>query len=48
MCIYIYIYIYISFFQCFARPRDNMVGVNMALALYPQNTLYHRIYIVHV
>ena len=30
------------------RRRENMVGVNMVLALYPQNTLYHRIYIVHV
>ena len=30
------------------RPRENMVGVNMVLAWYPQNTLYHRICIVHV
>ena len=25
------------------RRRENMVGVNMVLAEYPQNTLYHRI-----
>ena len=31
-----------------ARRRENMVGVNMVLAWYPQTTLYHRIYIVHV
>ena len=30
------------------RPRENMVGVNMVLAEYPQSTLYHRICIVHV
>ena len=30
------------------RPRENMVGVNMVLAEYPQHTLYHRICIVHV
>ena len=29
------------------RPRENMVGVDMVLAQYPQNTLYHRIYIIH-
>ena len=31
-----------------ARRREQMVGVNMVLALYPQNTLCHRICIVHV
>ena len=30
------------------RRRENMVGVNMVLAQYPQTTPYHRIYIVHV
>ena len=29
------------------RPRENMVGVDMVLAQYPNNTLYHRIYIIH-
>ena len=29
------------------RPREDMVGVDMVLAQYPQNTLYHRIYIIH-
>ena len=29
------------------RPRENMVGVDMVLAQYPQHTLYHRIYIIH-
>ena len=31
-----------------SRRRENMVGVIMVLASYPQNTLYHRIYIGHV
>ena len=29
------------------RPRENRDGVNMVLAQYPQNTLYHWIYIIH-
>ena len=29
------------------RPRENMVGVDMILAQYHQNTLSHRIYIIH-
>ena len=29
------------------RPRENMVGVDMVLAQYPQITPYHRTYIIH-
>ena len=29
------------------RPLENMVGVDMALAQYPQNIIYHRIHIIH-
>ena len=39
--VYIYVYIYIYMYIC------HMVGVDMVLAQYPQNTLYHRIYIIH-
>ena len=58
-CIYIYIYKETHVLQMAqmawilpvprrSRPRENMVGVDMVLAQYPQNTLYHMIYIVHV
>ena len=33
--------------QASAQLLENMVGVDMVLAQYPQNTLYHRIYIIH-
>ena len=36
-----------GFLDYILRPRENMVGVDMVLAQHPQNTLHHRIYIIH-